>query len=356
MRRLIWLLLFVSIFFAACATQTPPPEPVDTSTVTSFGGGTDIHARKLSVSVEARVLPFSSAGFVKNAATGVLSGGNSVDVSDDTNLAVALPITLSGDTVGLGSVTEVSTDGTLGDNSDTAIPTEKATKTYVDAAVAGISADKITEGDTEVETVDAGDGYILFTEDGSEVGRWTGATFVAGTGANTLTFDPASGPTWAGTGRPTRYIEIKPDGLCPSDSDTGTGTGTLAYDETNLETYFRWQSSGTDQTYDFGVAFFVDAEFSAWIASNPISIRVRTNDITNATMVVSMYQNDDTVDSTINASSILPSGNDTWEVKSLSPGGTYAAGDLAKLKFTLQGDAADQCDVGMIRLDYLAAY
>ena len=39
------------------------------------------------------------AGFVKNNSSGVLSGGNSVDISSDTNLAVTAPITLTGDTL-----------------------------------------------------------------------------------------------------------------------------------------------------------------------------------------------------------------------------------------------------------------
>ena len=35
----------------------------------------------------------------------------------------------------INTITEFSTDGTLGDNSDSAVPTEKAVKTYVDAAI-----------------------------------------------------------------------------------------------------------------------------------------------------------------------------------------------------------------------------
>ena len=41
----------------------------------------------------------SSAGFVKNTAGGVLSGGNSIDISSDTNLVAGTNITLSGDTL-----------------------------------------------------------------------------------------------------------------------------------------------------------------------------------------------------------------------------------------------------------------
>ena len=37
------------------------------------------------------------------------------------------------------TVDEFSTDGTLGGNSDTAVPTEQAVKTYVDNVAAGVS-------------------------------------------------------------------------------------------------------------------------------------------------------------------------------------------------------------------------
>jgi hypothetical protein len=46
-----------------------------------------------------------------------------------------------------------------------------ATKDYVDSTVTG-GADKITEGDSKVEVVDTGSGYIAVEVDGSEVARW----------------------------------------------------------------------------------------------------------------------------------------------------------------------------------------
>lgn len=45
------------------------------------------------------ITDMSSAGFVKNSAAGLLSGGNSVDISSDTNLVAGTNITLSGDTL-----------------------------------------------------------------------------------------------------------------------------------------------------------------------------------------------------------------------------------------------------------------
>ena len=61
------------------------------------------------------------------------------------------------------SVNEFSTDGTLGQNSNSKVPTQNAVKTYVDGQIAGLNADKIIEGDTSVETIDSGsDGNIQF--------------------------------------------------------------------------------------------------------------------------------------------------------------------------------------------------
>jgi hypothetical protein len=61
------------------------------------------------------------------------------------------------------SVNEFSTDGTLGQNSNSKVPTQNAVKTYVDAQISGLNADKIIEGDTSVETIDSGsDGNIQF--------------------------------------------------------------------------------------------------------------------------------------------------------------------------------------------------
>ena len=59
------------------------------------------------------------------------------------------------------SVNEFSTDGTLAQNSNNKVPTQNAVKTYVDAQIAGLNADKIIEGDTSVETIDTGLGAAI---------------------------------------------------------------------------------------------------------------------------------------------------------------------------------------------------
>ena len=61
------------------------------------------------------------------------------------------------------SVNEFSTDGTLAQNSNNKVPTQNAVKTYVDTTLNAYNNDKILEGDSSVEVVDAGsNGNIQF--------------------------------------------------------------------------------------------------------------------------------------------------------------------------------------------------
>ncbi len=82
---------------------------------TNSGAGTTI----LTVEDGFRVQAFNSAGFVKNSVNGLFSGGNSIDIGDDTNLAVSSPITLTGDTIGFDFSTNNTWTGTnLFDSAD----------------------------------------------------------------------------------------------------------------------------------------------------------------------------------------------------------------------------------------------
>jgi hypothetical protein len=98
-----------------------------------------------------------------------LTVGNSVTVENDisvTSGTFSLPTGTS--------VDEISTDGTMVDASDDAIPTEGAVKSYVDTAIANLNPDKIWEGDSYVEVVDDGTsaGYIEVVADGVQVAYW----------------------------------------------------------------------------------------------------------------------------------------------------------------------------------------
>jgi hypothetical protein len=72
------------------------------------------------------------------------------------------------------AITEFSSDGTLAGDSDAAVPTEKAVKTYVDNAIGNLNPDKIWEGDSYVEVIDDGTaaGYVSVVADGVEVAHF----------------------------------------------------------------------------------------------------------------------------------------------------------------------------------------
>ena len=64
----------------------------------------------------------------------------------------------------INTINEFSTDGTLGDNSDSAIPTEKAVKTYVDESGGGLIGVVHDCGTSDVsldEDISFGGGYSL---------------------------------------------------------------------------------------------------------------------------------------------------------------------------------------------------
>jgi hypothetical protein len=81
-----------------------------------------------------------------NADTAKIAGGTGVTTSGladvitvtiGQDVATSASPTFSGLTV-VNAITEFSTDDTLGDDSDSALPTEKAVKGYVDTQVAGV--------------------------------------------------------------------------------------------------------------------------------------------------------------------------------------------------------------------------
>lgn len=88
-------------------------------------------------------LPIGSTGVDPTLATltgtanqiTVTNGAGSITLSLPQDYDAGATPTLGGLTI-VNAITEFSKDGTLGDNSDSALPSEKAVKTYVDSALA----------------------------------------------------------------------------------------------------------------------------------------------------------------------------------------------------------------------------
>jgi len=143
----------------------------------------------------------------------IWEGDSYVEVVDDGTTAGYVTIVADGaevahfDDTGLtlesgATVNEFSIDGTLAGDSDIAVPTEKAIKTYVDTSISNIAHDKIYEGDSYVEVVDTGVGYVTIVADTVEVGRFDVSTQRIG----------ASGDTTISLDQTTDQITITADG------------------------------------------------------------------------------------------------------------------------------------------------
>ena len=77
------------------------------------------------------------------------------------------------------TVNEFSTDGTLSDNSDQAVPTERAVKTYVDGQLAGISSNSIQDASVTTKvTTEQVSNTVVITANNVETARMTASDVV----------------------------------------------------------------------------------------------------------------------------------------------------------------------------------
>jgi|GEM_PF-5153399 len=111
-------------------------------------------------------------------------------------------------------------------------------------------------------------------------GALSGATTIAasstmtiGSGGDTFTFDPSSGPTYAGNAMPLIKKVLSPE--YPGATlfgDGGTNTGTMTSDYTNAQvtgsraTYYNWTTATATplQDYDVVVRFTLPSNFDSW--------------------------------------------------------------------------------------------
>jgi len=70
------------------------------------------------------------------------------------------------------TINEFSIDTTLAGNSDTALPTEKAVKAYVDTGLSGLSQNKISQLNSKVEVIDTGTGYVDIIVDTKQAAKF----------------------------------------------------------------------------------------------------------------------------------------------------------------------------------------
>lgn len=188
-------------------------------------------------------------------------------------------------------------------------------------------------------------------------------TLVVGSGGNTFTFDPSSGPLYALTARPTKRITLSPEYAGATfTADGGSNTGSMTSDNMTsspYRNYYKWTNTqGTAQDYDIWVRIPLPADFSAMAATPTLSIDTYTSDTTNGTVTATVYDTNNSADCT--SASFTPSSSSTWETKTQTTcldTGTYSANGVMTIAIKITGAATTgDTRISTIYFDYLAKF
>jgi hypothetical protein len=193
-------------------------------------------------------------------------------------------------------------------------------------------------------------------------------TVAMGSAGNTFTFDPSSGPAYAGTARPAKTITLTPEypGAVLTASGSANIIGSMTSDASpsaNFRTYYEWKSSqATLQDYTVMVRYTLPSDFSAWQAGDSITVSYNTDSTDPAfnKMDVILY-NGTTGSATpvcYKPANVSSSGK-TWTtiacpLADLTAWTTAGQQGVFYLKLYSQGSAYVQ--VGDITLNYLAKF
>lgn len=198
---------------------------------------------------------------------------------------------------------------------------------------------------------------------------------ILGDSGNTFTFSETTGPSYAGTARPTRQVTLAPEypgATLTADGGSNIGTMTSDFCEQgasadipnvntsvcntsgDIHSYYSWATNqGSAQDYDIWIRWRVPDNFSSWIGSNPIKVFGKRTDATNNAVTVYVY---DTAGVLENAGGTQVAGT-AWTQTSVesSFAGTYTAGSYITIRIVMVADTGgDSVQVGEINLDYLA--
>ena len=208
-------------------------------------------------------------------------------------------------------------------------------------------------------------------------------TTTIGSGGDTFTFNPASGPVYAGAARPTKKVTIVPEfagaTLTP---DGGTNIGTMTSDfcssprsinaaatptnalpcDTDVTTeehnYYTWTTAeAANQDYDIWVRWQVPSDFGGFdTLTNAVQAYGWKTDAAGTNEVqVSLYDTGGTADATdvSVATSTLAWTQTTVDT---TPAGTYTNGSYATFKIHMAADQSDHVKVGEITISYKAKF
>lgn len=211
------------------------------------------------------------------------------------------------------------------------------------------------------------------TSDGTLTIDATSSVVLGGSG-NTFTFSESTGPTYAGSARPSRKVTLSPEfpgSTMSGDGANNTGTMTSDFCENGASTdipntnttvcntsgdihnYYSWTTNqGTAQDYSIWVRWRIPDNFAAWEASNPIQVYGKYTDATNNEVRVYVY---DTAGALNNASGTQVAGTSWTQTAVTLSGGTWTAGSYVTFRIQLTADTGgDSVQLGEINLNYLS--
>lgn len=205
----------------------------------------------------------------------------------------------------------------------------------------------------------------------------TGTTTI-GSAGNTFTFNPASGPVYAGTARPAKTITLNPEfpgAVLTAFYGAGTDTlltGSMTSDADSaanlLRNYYSWNSSEVALNYyTVAVRVKLPKDFGGWATSNAVQVDFATESTSAANNLVDVriYNADDTPGTVVNASTSNVSGvANTWTTitiddSSIDDGGApdWDAADESAVIYIRMGSLSDNLvKIGDIRLNYLSTF
>ena len=331
------------------------------------GGGT--------VSLGTSTILTANAGLTVNSggATALtIDSGAAINIGNTNATSVSLCNSAACDTINIGNLATVDADTIiLGDTLDSLTIASTGLNVTSGGALSGITT-LSTSGDwtwtatTPGITINAGEVWTLGNGVATDNISFdlTNNFFRVGDATNGLTLDVDTGPVYAGTARLTKRITLMPEYAGATLTGDGTNnTGTMTSDNmtsTPFRNYYQWANTqGTAQDYDIWIKVPLPADFSAMAATPTLSIDTYSSDLTNGTVLVTVYDTSNTADCT--SAAFTPTGAiNTWETKTQTTcldTGTYAADGIMTIRIKLTGAATTGVTrVNTIFFNYLAKF
>ncbi len=338
-----------------------------------------------------------NSGGINVVAGGITIASGALAVNSDS-------ITSDGATLTINAAGTVDVDDVLNANS---ITSDAGVSIAAGNAYTGAGAVTVSSGGGATITIDSANGSVTFQTDddliptlgagdadlGSSGLRWDNVfatvgnyastlnadgTVTIGTGGNTFTFDPSSGPTYAGTARISKTMTLHAEYAGATLSDYyGAGTdsntsGTMIADvepnATDLQrTYYEWERGAATQHFQtVAVRVTLPQDFAAWQTSNAMVVDFETENTTstNSDVDVRVYLESDATTAVATSADNASSVANTWETVTiddsvLDDGGAPewdAAGETVVIYLRMGSQSGNHVRVGDITLNYLAQF